>query len=79
MADFQSLTSLPHVHAAIVRGALEAEGITVLLDGADTTNAYGLFAGSWSVTLLVPADQLASAKALLAQIEASDITPDQAG
>lgn len=68
MAEFAPLVTLPHVHAAIVRGALESEDVTVILDGPDTASAHGIF-GTLKVTLMVPQTQLLQAREVLAQIE----------
>lgn len=69
MADFRLLTSLTEVHAAIVKGALEAEGITVVLDGPGLSSVYPLNTGTWASRVMVPADQWDEAQRILASFE----------
>lgn len=68
---FTRLTSLPAIHATIVKGALEAEGITVVLDGG-STGPYVLDTGTWATSVMVPADQVQRAEAVLAAFDAPD-------
>ncbi len=72
VSQFVELTSLPSIHAAIVKGALEAEGVTVLLDRPALASVYALEVGTWATRLLVPEEQLAQAQAVLADVEAQD-------
>ncbi len=74
MTDFAPLTSLSHVNAAIVKGALEAEGVHVILDNTGIGNPYALETGTWATHLMVPRAQLSKAQAVLASFE-DDPTP----
>ena len=67
------LTSLPSIHAAIVKGALEAEGIQVTLDRPALGTVYGFEGGMWATQLLVAEDDVERARAILAEIESSDV------
>ena len=69
MVAFARLIALRSVHAAIVKGALEAEGITVVLDGSGSGGPYALDTGTWATTVMVPADQLDHARQVLAEVE----------
>lgn len=69
MTEFVALTSLPSVHATVLAGALQAEGLTVLLDRPALATVYGLENGVWATQVLVPADQLGRARELLGEFE----------
>ncbi|MGH8931946.1 MAG: DUF2007 domain-containing protein [Egibacteraceae bacterium] len=72
MNPYRQLTALPSALAQIVKGALEAEGITVVLDRDFLGLVYGLDSGAWATRLLVDADQLDRARTLLDQFETAD-------
>ncbi len=61
------------MYAAIVKGALEAEGIDVILDNSGIGNTYALDTGTWATHVMVPLDQLARAQQLMADFEAEDV------
>ena len=75
MPGFVVLTALPSLHAAVLRGALEAEGFTVQLDRPTLGAVYGFDGGAWATRVLVPPDQLERARAVLAEFE-SDAEAD---
>ena len=75
MVPFVRLTSLGKIHATIVKGALEAEGIDVVLRSNDVGGAYPMDLGTWATTLEVPEDQLDRAREIL---EEFDRTADEA-
>lgn len=72
MPGFVVLTALPSMHAAVLRGALEAEGLTVQLDRPTLGTVYGLDGGAWATRVLVPPDQLDRARALMDEFDAAD-------
>jgi Putative prokaryotic signal transducing protein len=72
MSPYRQLTAVPAVIAQIVRGALQVEGIDVVLDRDALGSVYGLDSGEWATRVLVEADQLARARALLDQFEAAE-------
>jgi hypothetical protein len=63
------LTELPGPLAQIVRGALEAEGIPVRLERETISAVYALDTGLFATQLFVPAERLAEARALIAEVE----------
>lgn len=69
MPEFVVVTAVPHITAAIVKGALEAEGITVVLQRDGFGAIYGLDRGRHATEVRVPADQAEQARALLSEIE----------
>ncbi len=76
-ATWKAVTTAPnHLMAEIVRGSLEAAGIPVMLAGESYATTYGL---SEPVDVMVPAERLAEAEALLAEeTEASSGADDEA-
>ena len=72
MNAYRQLTALPSALAQIVKGALEAEGITVVLERDSLGFVYGLDSGAWATRLLVEAGQLDRARTLLDQFETAD-------
>lgn len=72
MPNLETLTALPSIHASVLAGALEAEGIRVVLDRPALSSVYGLEAGTWATRVLVPAEQLEEARALLAEFDNPD-------
>ncbi len=72
MNAYRQLTALPSALAHIVKGALEAEGISVVLERDSLGSVYGLDSGAWATRLLVEADQLDRARTLLDQFETAD-------
>lgn len=71
-AQFVPVTELSSTLARIVKGALEAEGIPVRLDREAISAVYGLETGRFATRLLVPADRLDEARALIDEVEAQD-------
>ncbi len=67
--SFETLTTLPSVYAAIVKGALEAEGVTVILDGGGFEAIYPTRIGSTGTRLMVPQEELERARTLLAEFD----------
>ena len=67
--DFETLTTLPSVYAAIVKGALEAEGLTVITDGGGFESMYPFRSGSTGTRLMVPAADLERAQTIMAGFE----------
>lgn len=53
-----------------MRGALEAEGFPVLLDGHPLSAVYGRNSGVFATRVLVRADDLPAARATLDDLEA---------
>ncbi|HEY8338698.1 MAG TPA: DUF2007 domain-containing protein [Egibacteraceae bacterium] len=72
MAEWQVLLSRPDALARIVAGALESEGIPVRLSRDGFGAVYGLQHGRFGTRVLVPAEDLPRARALLAEVEASE-------
>lgn len=74
-ATWKAVTTAPnHLMAEIVRGSLEAAGIPVMLAGESYATTYGL---SDTVEVMVPAERLAEAEAVLA--EGAELLPGDAG
>lgn len=69
MTDYVLLTELPSPLARIVQGALQTEGIPAQLEREALSSVYGLETGTFATRLLVPADRLAEARALIDEIE----------
>ena len=67
--DLHVLTSRPFHLAQIVRGALEAEGIDVVIERDALAHVYALNTGRHATRLLVREDQLDQARALIREIE----------
>jgi len=63
---YRQITALPSVVAEVVRGALEAEGFDVRLERDSLGSVYGLDTGQWATRILVPAEQWARAREVLA-------------
>lgn len=72
MAQMRCLTSLPAIHATIVKGALEAEGLTVVLQGAGFDTVYPLSTGTWATRLLVRDDEFEQAQQILGEFERTE-------
>lgn len=72
MGRFVEVAALPHNVAMVAKGALEAEGLVVVLDQPALGAVYGLQHGPWVTKVLVPPDDADAALALLAEIEAED-------
>jgi hypothetical protein len=66
---FVPVTELPSPLARIVQGALETEGIPTRLEREAASAVYGLETGLFATRVLVPADRLAEARALIAEVE----------
>ena len=73
MSSYRQLTAVPPVLARILEGALQAEGIDVVLDRAALGAVYGLDSGEWATRVLVAADQLDRAPTLLDEFETADL------
>jgi len=69
MSSYRQLTALPAALAQIVKGALEAEGIDVVLDRAPLATVYGLDSGEWATRVLVDPDKFDRARELLDEFE----------
>lgn len=74
MADFRTsglrtLATLPAVHATMLKGALEVEGIDVVLDDRGASGVYPMDIGPWSTRVMVAADQFDEARRLLDRFE----------
>ena len=69
MVAYVRLTALGKVHATIVKGALEAEGLDVVLRSNDVAGLYPMDLGTWATTLEVPEDQVDRAREILAEFE----------
>lgn len=69
MEGFVELTAMPSIHASVLAGALENEGVTVLLDRPALGSIYALESGHWATRVLVPAPQLERARTLLAEFD----------
>ncbi len=72
MVDYRQLTAMPFAVAAVVKGALEAEGLSVRLDREALAGVYGLDSGTFATRILVAAEDLERARLLLAEIDALD-------
>jgi hypothetical protein len=72
MVSYRQLTALPSVLAHVVKGALEAEGIAVMLERESLGSVYGLDSGAWATRVLVTADALDRARRLLAEFSTAD-------
>ena len=69
---FVVLRRCDHITAALVKGALESEGVTVLYEGSETADpAYGTLPPPFGsqTALLVPAEEEARAREVLAELE----------
>ncbi|MDQ3972879.1 MAG: DUF2007 domain-containing protein [Actinomycetota bacterium] len=73
MGDYRELTAMPFALATVVKGALEAEGLAVRLEREALAGVYGLDSGTFATRILVAAEDLERARALLAEVEASDL------
>lgn len=69
MQRYATLTVRPSVTARLVAGALEAEGFEVRLSRPGLGVVYGLDAGPFATSVLVAAEELERARAVLAAIE----------
>ena len=72
MTQFRELMTAPNALAQIVKGALEAEGLRVTVD-REARSPFGLDTGWFATRVLVAEPDLARARELLAEIEASDV------
>lgn len=72
MPRFAELMSAPNALAQIVKGALEAEGLRVVVD-REERSPFGLDSGWFATRVLVAESDLERAQELLAEIEASDV------
>jgi hypothetical protein len=70
--DWVELEALPFPIAQIVKGALEAEGIPALVRRDPLGAVYGIDVGPLSTRLLVRAEDLPAARALVAEVEQED-------
>ncbi|MEX0659104.1 MAG: DUF2007 domain-containing protein [Egibacteraceae bacterium] len=71
MADFRELMTAPNALALIVQGALEAEGLHVVVDRQERS-PFGLDSGWFATRVLVAAGDLQRAQELLAEIDAAE-------
>lgn len=75
-ATWKAVTTAPNqLMAEIVRGSLEAAGIPVMLAGESYATTYGL---SEPVDVMVPAERLAEAEAVLAESSDAPLGDDAA-
>lgn len=72
MPKFAELMSAPNALAQIVKGALEAEGLRVVVD-REERSPFGLDSGWFATRVLVAEQDLERAQEVLAEIEASDV------
>jgi hypothetical protein len=72
MPRFRELMSAPNALAQIVKGALEAEGLHVVVD-REERSPFGLDSGWFATRVLVAEGDLERAHEVLAEIEASDV------
>jgi hypothetical protein len=70
---YQQLTALPSAPAQLLKGALETEGIAVILERESFGCVYGLDGGAWATRVLVDADCIDRARTLLDEFETADI------
>ena len=73
MSSYRQLTAVPSALAQILEGALQAEGIGVVLDRAALGAVYGLDSGEWATRVLVAADQLDRVRTLPEEFETADL------
>lgn len=71
MSQFREVAALPNAIAQLAKGALEAEGLTVVLD-SEARDPYGIDSGWFATRLLVPDEEWDRARALLDEFEAQD-------
>ena len=71
-ATLRVLTSRPSHLARIVSGALQAEGIEVVLERDALAQVYALDTGRHATRLYVREDQFEAAQALIREIESDD-------
>ena len=69
VVDLRLLTARPDPVAQLLRGALESEGIDVVVQRDAIASVYGLSTGSHATRLLVPSDQLDAARRILADLD----------
>jgi hypothetical protein len=69
---FVTLVALPDHLAAVVGGALQAEGISVRLEREPFAAVYGLTTGRWATRVMVDEGDVAQARELLAEVEAGE-------
>lgn len=72
MTRWEVLIARQDAVARIVAGALESEGIPVRLSRDGFGAVYGLQHGRFATQVLVPAEDLPRARALLAEVEAAE-------
>ena len=72
-SEWRVLVARPDPLARIVAGALESEGIPVRLSRDGLGSVYGLQHGRFATRVLVAPEDLDRARALLDEIEASEI------
>ncbi|MGH8908241.1 MAG: putative signal transducing protein [Egibacteraceae bacterium] len=73
MTAYRQLTALPSAPAQILKGALETEGIAVVLQRESLGSIYGLDGGAWATRVLVDADCIDRARTLLDEFETADL------
>lgn len=71
MSQFREVAALPNAIAQLAKGALEAEGLTVMLD-SEGRDPYGIDSGWFATRLFVPDEEWDRARALLDEFEAED-------
>lgn len=71
MGEFRELMNAPNALARIVQGALEAEGLRVVVD-REERSPFGLDSGWFATRVMVDEDDLERARELLAEIDAGD-------
>lgn len=73
MSGYPVLTARPFVQAQLIVGALQAEGLRARLERDVLGSVYGLDSGNFATKVLVHPDDLDQARALLAEIESSEV------
>lgn len=71
MSEFREVAAMPNAIAQLAKGALEAEGFTVMLD-TEGRDPYGIDSGWFATRLLVVENEAERARALLDEFEAED-------
>jgi hypothetical protein len=69
---YVEVAAMPNAVAQIVKGALEAEGLRVMVD-REGRDPYGIDSGWFATRVLVEEGDAERARALIAEIEASEL------
>jgi hypothetical protein len=69
MTAYRQLTALPSAPAHLLKGALETEGIHVVLERESFGSIYGLDSGAWATRVLVDEASIDRARTLLDEFE----------